>query len=295
MTHYSYEFTMAEPTYESARIEFNLGISNADVVLDNVSVMKLAGTPLPTAVPTPTPILVLGDVKALYKCGEVNPSTNQIVAHFNIQNTGTTDVNLNNLALRYWYTKDGSVAEEFHCDYAVLGSASITGAFSSEYVEVGFVPGTGILAPEEETGEIKMRINKTDWSPYDQTNDHSFDATKTNFTEWTHITLHLGTEQIWGVPPGGPSEPVTPEPTDDPELTPQPTDEPTPAVGQLGDVNGDGSIDIVDALLVAQYYVGLNPANFDAAQADTNCDTSVDIVDALLIAQYYVSLITSFC
>lgn len=46
----------------------------------------------------------------------------------------------------------------------------------------------------------------------------------------------------------------------------------------LGDVNEDGTIDIVDALLTAQYYVGLD----------------VSIVDALLIAQYYVGLIDTF-
>lgn len=74
--------------------------------------------------------------------------------------------------------------------------------------------------------------------------------------------------------------------------TPAPTATPS---GDLGDVNGDGAIDIVDALLVAQFYVGLNPANVDQSKADVNCDGSVDIVDALLIAQYYVGLITGFC
>ena len=53
--------------------------------------------------------------------------------------------------------------------------------------------------------------------------------------------------------------------------------------------------DIVDALLTAQFYVGLNPANFNQNNADVNCDGSVDIVDALLIAQYYVGLIAEFC
>lgn len=59
----------------------------------------------------------------------------------------------------------------------------------------------------------------------------------------------------------------------------------------LGDVNSDSSVDIVDALLVAQYYVGLNPSPFDSNQADANCDGGIDIVDALLIAQYYVGLV----
>ncbi|MBN2440144.1 MAG: glycoside hydrolase family 9 protein [Spirochaetales bacterium] len=62
----------------------------------------------------------------------------------------------------------------------------------------------------------------------------------------------------------------------------------------LGDVNSDQSVDIVDALLIAQYYVDLNPAQFNPGQADVNCDSRIDIVDALLIAQYYVSLISQF-
>ena len=68
----------------------------------------------------------------------------------------------------------------------------------------------------------------------------------------------------------------------------------TPEPESTGDVNSDGSVDIVDALLTAQYYVGLNPANFNAAAADVNSSGSIDIVDALLIAQYYVGLISGF-
>jgi poly(3-hydroxybutyrate) depolymerase len=59
-----------------------------------------------------------------------------------------------------------------------------------------------------------------------------------------------------------------------------------------GDVNANGVIDIVDALLVAQSYVGLNPSNFDVALADVNADSVVDIVDALRIAQFYVGLVS---
>ena len=61
-----------------------------------------------------------------------------------------------------------------------------------------------------------------------------------------------------------------------------------------GDVDRDGGIDIIDALLVAQYYVNLNPANFFPAQADVNRSGDITIIDALLIAQYYVGLIHDF-
>jgi len=59
-----------------------------------------------------------------------------------------------------------------------------------------------------------------------------------------------------------------------------------------GDVNSKDGITIVDALLIAQFYVGLDPADFDEAAADVNADSKINIVDALLIAQYYVGLIT---
>ena len=57
-----------------------------------------------------------------------------------------------------------------------------------------------------------------------------------------------------------------------------------PAFGQsCGDVNNNGSVDIVDALLIAQYYVGLNPSPFYTNVSDTNADGSTDIIDALAI------------
>ncbi|MBN2736091.1 MAG: cellulase family glycosylhydrolase [Spirochaetales bacterium] len=62
----------------------------------------------------------------------------------------------------------------------------------------------------------------------------------------------------------------------------------------LGDVDHSGKVNVVDALLVAQYYVGLNPDNFDKALADVDCSLRVDIVDALFIAKVYVGIINGF-
>jgi endoglucanase len=76
-------------------------------------------------------------------------------------------------------------------------------------------------------------------------------------------------------------------------VTPPPTATNPPTSGDNGDANGDGNISITDALIVAQYYVGLDPANFIAGNADVNCDGNITITDALLIAQYYVNLIDS--
>ena len=58
-----------------------------------------------------------------------------------------------------------------------------------------------------------------------------------------------------------------------------------------GDVSGDGTVNIVDALLVARCAVNLsNSCNKDTA--DVNCDDNVNIVDALLIARKSVGLPT---
>jgi aryl-phospho-beta-D-glucosidase BglC (GH1 family) len=61
----------------------------------------------------------------------------------------------------------------------------------------------------------------------------------------------------------------------------------------LGDVNGSGAADIIDALLIAQYYVGL-PVTINTAYGDVNCNGTIDIIDALLVAQYYVGLVPAF-
>ncbi len=93
---------------------------------------------------------------------------------------------------------------------------------------------------------------------------------------------------------------VTPVPTIEPTLEPTAivTPAPTPSGGctsVMGDYNLDGSVTIIDALMVSQWYTGIlvqPPAGQPCV--DVNCDDSDDIIDALLIAQYYVGLITSF-
>jgi len=58
----------------------------------------------------------------------------------------------------------------------------------------------------------------------------------------------------------------------------------------LGDVTGDGNVNIVDALFVARHAVGLPVSNFNTDAADVNCDGQINIVDALFIARKAVGL-----
>lgn len=58
--------------------------------------------------------------------------------------------------------------------------------------------------------------------------------------------------------------------------------------GICGDVNGDGEVNIVDALFVAQQTVGLRTSLPCPALSDVKEDSDVNIVDALFMAQFTV-------
>ncbi|MBN1787956.1 MAG: S8 family serine peptidase [Sedimentisphaerales bacterium] len=61
-----------------------------------------------------------------------------------------------------------------------------------------------------------------------------------------------------------------------------------------GDADNNGQVNIVDALIVAQNYVGLGQVPVFLINADVNGDLNLTILDALIIAQYYVGEINSF-
>ena len=60
---------------------------------------------------------------------------------------------------------------------------------------------------------------------------------------------------------------------------------PPPVITKFGDVNGDGTIDTKDAVLLAQYLAKWSVTVSEAA-ADCNNDGIIDTKDAVLLAQY---------
>ena len=54
----------------------------------------------------------------------------------------------------------------------------------------------------------------------------------------------------------------------------------------LGDVDGDGIINITDAMVIVDYVLGKQPSKFIFANADLDKDGTVNITDAMLIVDY---------
>lgn len=62
---------------------------------------------------------------------------------------------------------------------------------------------------------------------------------------------------------------------------------------QKGDVDGDGVVDLADAVLVINHYVGKPVTTFIEKAADVDGDGVIDLADAVLIINYYVGKIPS--
>ena len=60
-----------------------------------------------------------------------------------------------------------------------------------------------------------------------------------------------------------------------------------------GDVNGDGDVDIADAVCIVNHVVGKPNTNFIDAAADANSDGDIDIADAVHIVNFVVGKIST--
>ena len=64
---------------------------------------------------------------------------------------------------------------------------------------------------------------------------------------------------------------------------------------KYGDVNADGIIDVSDAMLICQIYLGnVTPTDTQKKAADVNGDGTMDVSDAMMVCQYYLGNITKF-
>ena len=137
--------------------------------------------------------------------------TNTIGFVLQVANDGSTPITLSDLELRYWIRPGslgptGNISQLVDIDYAAVGAANVKAQISQPNrlgmaaVRLQFADGAGSIRPYTSSGDIAVRVHKSDWSAYDQSGNFSF-SSNTNLTDWDHVGLYRGGVLVWGSEP----------------------------------------------------------------------------------------------
>lgn len=197
----------------------------------------------PTMVMPTAPPVSEGALQVHFRMPHAGAGAQDVRPEFIIVNSGSEAVSLAHVEVYYWLD-DGPAAQDeagsglvFHCDWAAVGCSNVAGDFESSeagarYLRISFDPRAGSIAPGEDSGEIKVRFNRADWSALDEEAHYSFNAAA-DYEPWERITLAVDGQSVWGVAPGETGETqasATPEvgatqAAAEPSGTPSPTPE----------------------------------------------------------------------
>ena len=165
---------------------------------------------LPTTEPVeelPAPISVDPQaLRVLYRTVNTEEQSSDSKPEFIILNNGDSAIPLERVDLFYWLEDPGDQPMVFHCDWAAIGCGNVRGNFDvkqsgEKYLRINFGAGAGVIEQGQDSGEIKIRFNRNDWSPLEQDDDYSFSRV-TEYVEWDRVTLYLDGQRIWGNEPG---------------------------------------------------------------------------------------------
>src|SRR5207253_2441849 len=141
-------------------------------------------TPTATRTLTPAPTVSGAPLRLSYRTTDAIANDNQIKPQFRLTNTTSNMIALSRIKIRYYFTRDTAQPLVFSCDYAYAGCTNVTSRFvaispaaatADFYMEVGFTTIAGnILGGGGSTGSLLTRINKADWSNFNENNDYSF-------------------------------------------------------------------------------------------------------------------------
>lgn len=149
-----------------------------------------------------------GALKAQYRSSDSSAGDNQIKPGLQLVNTGTTAVSLSDVTVRYWFTSDnGASTYGTWCDWSPIGCSTVTHRVAAvstpksggdHYLEVGFTGGS--LAPGATTGEIQLRLSKTDWSNFDESDDYSHGSAG-SYADAPKVAVYVAGDLVWGIEP----------------------------------------------------------------------------------------------
>lgn len=154
----------------------------------------------------PVEIPVVKSLKAYSRNAGNNANT--IATYVKLNNEGNMPISYADITMRYWFTAEGSSAVNYYLDYAAMGNAYVHGKIvkpatplngADTYLELSFTAPDS-LYPASTTGNIQQRMAKSNWSAFNQADDHSF-RLQDAFGENAHITVYVKGELVYGEEP----------------------------------------------------------------------------------------------
>jgi len=148
------------------------------------------------------------DLKVYSENKNTNTGSTSLSNWLKVENKGNVPVDYADLSVRYWFTAEESANLNYWIDFAKLGTGNISGQFAANqqkanadtYFELKVASSLGKLYQLSSTGNIQYRVAKTNWSAFDETNDHSYQAAGT-FAENQKITVYYKGQLIYGDEP----------------------------------------------------------------------------------------------
>ena len=184
--------------------DYSYGTSRSYAKTDRITVYRnglLVGGAEPATVP------VVQSVQAWSQNLVVFSTTSILSTWQQVRNVGNVPVPYQDLTMRYWFSPEGTQALKAAIDYAQLGTGNVSVTFgkagTETYAELRFAASLGSLAPLSNSGILEYRINKADWSFFNQVNDYSYRAASLLPAENNHLTIYQQGQLIYGQEPAG--------------------------------------------------------------------------------------------
>ena len=141
-----------------------------------------------------------------YANGDQDPQNTVMKPQLQVADAGNIQLELSDVTVRYWFSRDTESEVMAYCDYAQIGCSHVKLSVVpiagrpgvDAYLEVGFDPGQ--VEVDDSSGPIHVRLQRSDWGPLDERNDYSR-GTNTTFEPSTKITAYLRGKLVWGAEP----------------------------------------------------------------------------------------------
>jgi hypothetical protein len=153
----------------------------------------------------------------LYGVQSSNATSPYIECELHAKNSGTSSAPVSELKVRYYFTDEVKKTPQITINWshistsganasltvsAAVGSVVPAATGADTYVEFTLSSAHSMVAPGE-SADFSWRLNGPNQATdiYTQTNDYSFDATKTAVTTWDHVVLLQNSSVLWGTLP----------------------------------------------------------------------------------------------